>query len=181
MQNETAAAVEAFKQSTVSVGQTQIFPASVNGHDLQPVLASLGKPHWSPSWVPAQTLLIGDQSGSAGTGKPPDDANSTVGRSRFINGTYWFVLKKENRVRYVSAGIGGVSPVPYTAVVVYLRVGGTSQDLYDFNHNAGGLSVPAAITQLSYGNGSYGRTHGIIYRTTVDILKDYEMKEVRVP
>ena len=179
MQNETAAAVEAFKQSTVPVGQTQTFPAGVNGHDLQPVLASLGKPHWSPSWVPLQTLLIGDQDGYAGA--IPDDAFGTVGRARFINGTYWFVLKKEKRVKYFSAGTGAVSSFSYTAAVVYLRVSGTSQDLYDFNHNAGGLSVPAAITQLSYGNGSYGRTHGIIFRTTVDILKDYEMKEVTVP
>jgi hypothetical protein len=55
------------------------------------------------------------------------------------------------------------------------------QDLYDFNHNSGGLSIPAAITQLSYGNGGYGRTNGIIFRATVDILKDYEVKEIRLP
>jgi len=179
MQNATNAAVEDYKQAGVTVGQSQIFPPNATGYDLQSVLAMLGKPHWSPSWVPKQTLLIGDEDGEAGI--IPDDAFGTVGRSRFTNGKYWYVVKKEERIGYVYIPFSPPQEYSYTVVVVYLRVSGTSQDLYDFNHNVGGLSVPAAITQLSFGNGSYGRTHGIIYRTSVNILRDYEMQETRVP
>ena len=175
----TDATVENFKQPSVPVGQTQTFPSGAAGYDLQPVLAGLGAPHSSPAWVPKQTLLVGDQDGYAGA--IPDDAFGTVGRSRFINGEYRFIVKKEPRVEHFSTGDPGGYDIPYTAVVVYLRVSGSSQDLYDFNHNGGGLSIPAAITQLSYGNGGYGRTNGVIFRATVDILKDYEVKEIRLP
>lgn len=177
--NVTDATVENFKQPSVPVGQTQTFPSGAAGYDLQPVLAGLGAPHSSPAWVPKQTLLVGDQDGYAGA--IPDDAFGTVGRSRFINGEYRFIVKKEARVQHFSTGDPGGYDIPYTAVVVYLRVSGSSQDLYDFNHNGGGLSIPAAITQLSYGNGGYGRTNGVIFRATVDILKDYEVKEIRLP
>lgn len=178
METDTATTVEAYRQTGVAAGQSQVFPDS-NGHDLQTELAALGKPHWSPSWIPTQTLLIGDEDGYAGA--IPDDAFGTVGRSRFTNAKYWFVVKKETRIDYAYIPDSPPQESPYTAVVVYLRISGTSQDLYDFNHNGGGLSIPAAITQLSYGNGSYGRSNGIIYRTSVNILNDYEMKEIRLP
>jgi hypothetical protein len=179
MTSVTNATVESFKQAGVAIGQTQAFPSGVGGYDLQLILASLGTPHSSPAWVPKQTLLVGDQDGYASV--IPDDAFGTVGRTRFINGEYQFIVKKEGRLEHFSTGDPGGYDIPYTAIVVYLRIRGTSQDLYDFNHNAGGLSMPAAITQLSYGNGGYGRTNGVIYRASVDILKDYEMKEVRLP
>gem|GEM_PF-5417253 len=178
MQSETTSTVNAYKQAGVPAGQAQVFP-NVNGYDLQSILTSLGKPHWSPLWVPKQTLLIGNEDGYAGA--IPDDAFGTVGRSRFLSGKYWFVVKKENRIDYESIPDAPAQEHPYTAIVVYLRISGISQDLYDFNHNAGGLSIPAAITQLSYGNGSYGRSHGIIFRTSVNILNDYEMQEIRLP
>jgi hypothetical protein len=179
MQAATQATVEGFKQAGVPVGQTATFPAGTSGYDLQAILASLGGLHSSPAWVPKQTLLIGDLDGYAGL--VPDDAFGTVGRSRFIGGEYRFIVKKEARTESIMVGMGDFEIIPYTAVVVYLRVNGSSQDLYDFNHNAGGLGAPAAITQLSYGNGGYGRTNGVIYRTTVDILQDYEMLEIRLP
>lgn len=173
MANVTSATVESFKQPSVPVGQSQIFPSGGNGYDLQAVLGSLGAPHSSPAWVPNQTVLIGDQDGYAGA--IPDDAFGTVGRSRFINGEYRFVVKKETRYQIISSGTEVYNSL-YTAVIVYLGINGSSQDLYDFNHNAGNLSIPAAITQLSYDNGGLGRTNGVIYRTTVDILKDYEIE-----
>ncbi len=183
MTTVTDATVENFKQSSVPVGQSQTFPSGTAGYELQPVLAGLGAPHSSPAWVPKQTLLVGDQDGYAGA--IPDDAFGTVGRSRFINGEYRFIVKKEARTQTISHMVAPdwweYEYVPYTAVVVYLRVSGSSLDLYDFNHNSPGLSVPAAITQLSYGNGGYGRTNGVIFRATVDILKDYEVKEIRLP
>jgi hypothetical protein len=179
MASVTNSTVENFMQAGVPIGQSQIFPTGVSGYNLHPVLASLRAPHSSPAWVPEQTLLIGDKDGYAGV--IPDDAFGTVGRSRFINGEYRFIVKKEERVEHTAYPDGSFTYTPYIAVVVYLRVSGRSQDLYDFNHNAGGINEPPAIIQLGYGNGSYGRTNGVIYRTTVDIFKDYEMKEIHLP
>lgn len=181
MQAETNVTVEAFKAAGIPVGQTEIIPNDPNGHDLQTALSTLGKPHWSPSWVPPQTLVIGNEDGYF-FGSVPDDANNTLGRSRFTNGRYWFVVKRENRVEHYMTGEPPVTyDMPYKAVVIYLRVSGRSEDIYDFNHNCGGLSIPAAITQLSFGNGGYGRSHGIIYRSSVNIFKEYEIKEIRLP
>jgi hypothetical protein len=178
MENDTTDTVEAYKQIGIAVGQSQVFP-NPDGHDLQAELVKLGVPHWSPPWVSKQTLVIGREEDYFI--KIPDEANKTVGRSRFVNGKYWFVVKKENRTEYLPGPMTPSQEVHYTAVVVYLRIRGTSQDLYDFNHNCGGFGVPAAITQLSYGNGTYGRFHGIIYRTSVGILTDYQMKVIRLP
>lgn len=177
---DTQSVVDAFRQSSVSAGTAQILPNDPNGNNLMTVLDTLGVPHWSPGWVSKQTVLVGNPDGSF-FGIIPNDAFGMVGRSRFKDGRYWFVVKKENRVKNVMVGPGETYPEPYTAVVVYLRVQGTSEDLYDFNHACQGLSEPAAITQLSYGNGSYtGRNHGHIYRAKVDVLHDYEMKEIRL-
>lgn len=176
---ETHSTVDQFKTPDVPVGTVKLFPDAPEGHDLQLVLASLGKPHWSPDWVAKQTILVGDEDGELGI--IPDDAFGTMGRSRFSSGRYWFVVKKESRVTTEILPSGDPFDVVRTYVVTYLRISGKSEDLYDFNHACGGLSVPAAITQISYGNGNSGRPGGMIFRSTVDIFHEYEMSETLLP
>jgi hypothetical protein len=84
---------------------------------------------------------------------------NAIGLGRFSGWTVSFAVKKIGPLEY---------EVLETAVI------GTLEDLYDFNITSPMPGAQAAMLQIGHGNGSYGRTTGVIYRDTFNIEYTWE-------
>ena len=84
---------------------------------------------------------------------------NAIGLGRFSGWTVSFAVKK-------------IGPLEYE--VLETSVIGTLEDFYDFNITSPMPGAQAAILQIGHGNGSYGRTPGVIYRDTFNIEYTWE-------
>ena len=156
--------VDAFYWSTVypqvvtdfqgqPVGYQKTYPSPTTSYDIPHT-------HESPAWVTTTTVTFANFPEFLANG---DDLNGTIGRGRLISHKAQFTVEKKD-IGYIVLD------------VIEVRSVGEVQDLYDFNHDAGGAAQNAAILQIGHGNGSYGsaRSQGHIWRNTVNFDITYD-------
>jgi hypothetical protein len=73
--------------------------------------------------------------------------------------------------------IGGPRFTESTGYEVEARTVGCVEDLYDFNFNAGFINKIGAALQIGYGNGTYGRFAGRIFRWDINWDETFEWIE----
>lgn len=130
---------------TTSTTSTATFPLSASFYDI---------PHFdhSPAW-PHVTVLFDDPGLSNAY---EDDPYTAIARARLTEHKASYSLER------VPLPGGG-----FTVQIVEIYHFGEITDLYDFNQEAAFPAPEAAIVQIGFGNGAYGRTEGQIYRTKV--------------
>ncbi len=135
------------------VGYQKTYPSPTTSYDIPHT-------HESPAWVTTTTVTFANFPEFLANG---DDLNGTIGRGRLISHKAQFTVEKKD-IGYIVLD------------VIEVRSVGEVQDLYDFNHDAGGAAQNAAILQIGHGNGSYGtaRSQGHIWRNTVNFDITYD-------
>ncbi|RKX33731.1 MAG: hypothetical protein DRP71_09405 [Verrucomicrobia bacterium] len=131
------------------VGHVRTFPSSTTFY-------SVPHMHESPAWVTATTVEFDEPLQVNGV---YDDINGTIGRGRLTSHQAQYTVEKKS--------ILGVMYLDVTQS----RYKGEVQDLYDFNQEAGGPPGAAATVQIGYGDGGYGRTKGVVYRSRIEFNK----------
>ena len=90
------------------------------------------------------------------------DAYYAVGRGRVTDPRYGFkVVKKEH---WLEAPTYELDQIEFACEL---------SDLYDFNYEDKDMSQCAATIQIGFGNGSYGRRHGRVFRHKIQINTTY--------
>ena len=151
--NTTVASVVEAYFLTNPVGHVATFPPSPTDY------YNIPHNHESPEWVPATTVTFDEPLQVNGIN---DDVNGTIGRGRLLYHKAKFIVEKKSLM-----GVEWLDMIQAN----YL---GEVDDLYDFNQEAGGPAGESAIVQIGYGDGTYGRSAGVIYRSHIifDVLID---------
>lgn len=147
------------------MGTVRVYPSDAAYYNLEDGVP----PHESPNWVDKTTIAVGDPNGSYGS-QVPDDAAVAIGRSRFAEGRYQFIVRRGT----VTVGNSGQA----NAVICEIRLIGISEDLYDFNFEAATPADKAGTLQINRNRNSGADRSGTIYRTKVLIDHIYPLRTV---
>ena len=139
------------------VGETAYFPASTLGES---VFDHHTHENGIGASVPKCTVKFSHGSLVPGFW---DDVFSSIGRGRLLS----------HNVRYRVEKKGALGGVFTWLSVTEVQSWGEVTDLYDFDYEAGALSERAAIMQIGYGKGNYGRTKGKIFKAQYLFDKTY--------
>jgi len=129
----------------------------------------------TPAWVKKTTVTFDDPILPNFGG---DDAFGVIGRGRVTSHEARYKVRKVQITEYVGDdAIGGPRFTESTGYEVEARTVGCVEDLYDFNFNAGFINKIGAALQIGYGNGTYGRFAGRIFRWDINWDETFEWIE----